>query len=251
MILSKKHKFVFIKGKKIAGTSVEVLLSEVCGPEDIITPITPIDERNRLLKGKNTAQNYGVNQEVNRNYLSMLINNTTEQLGEIKVPKGIYYNHMAFSEISKLFGEIPNDWKIFAVERCPYRKIISFANMRLNFKKYKQTGRTMVSDLKTIKRYLQKVIDNRSIVNVRNIDLYKNNAGNVCAEILRFERLEEDINTLMSRFNITDYPKLEHYKKGLNSDNIDLFCIFSKRQLAIINEMFEDEFNSFSYSMIE
>ncbi len=251
MILSKKHKFVFIKGKKIAGTSVEVLLSEVCGPEDIITPITPIDERNRLLKGKNTAQNYGVNQEVNSNYLSMVIDSTTEQLGEIKVPKGIYYNHMAFREISKLFGEITNDWIIFAIERCPYRKIISFANMRLNFKKYKQTGRTMVSDIKTIKNYLKKVIDNRSIVNVRNIDLYKNDTGNVCAEILRFERLEEDINSLMSRFYITDYPKLEHYKKGINSDKIDLFCFFSKRQLAIINEMFEDEFNSFSYNMIE
>lgn len=45
MILSKEHKFVFIKGRKVAGTSVEVFLSEICGKNDIITPITPIDEK--------------------------------------------------------------------------------------------------------------------------------------------------------------------------------------------------------------
>ena len=44
MILSEKHKFVFIKGMKVAGTSVEMALSTLCGPHDIVTPISPIDE---------------------------------------------------------------------------------------------------------------------------------------------------------------------------------------------------------------
>ena len=38
MILSKKNKFLFIKGRKVASTSVEVFLSSFCGTEDIITP---------------------------------------------------------------------------------------------------------------------------------------------------------------------------------------------------------------------
>ena len=48
MIFSKQNDFLFIKGRKVAGTSAEMALSTICGPEDIITPITPIDELERL-----------------------------------------------------------------------------------------------------------------------------------------------------------------------------------------------------------
>ena len=37
MIISHKHKFIFSKPRKVAGTSVEVALSQYCGPEDVIT----------------------------------------------------------------------------------------------------------------------------------------------------------------------------------------------------------------------
>ena len=41
MIISHAHKFIFIKTAKTAGTSIEVFLSQQCGPNDVITPITP------------------------------------------------------------------------------------------------------------------------------------------------------------------------------------------------------------------
>src|SRR5262245_64154360 len=50
LILSEQFRFVFIKGKRVGGTSVEMALSTICGAHDIVTPIDPIDEleRNRL-----------------------------------------------------------------------------------------------------------------------------------------------------------------------------------------------------------
>ena len=69
MILSTLHKFVFIKGKKVAGTSTEMALAQICGPDDIITPITPIDERARLPFG---ARNYSDDPEAERRYLSSI-----------------------------------------------------------------------------------------------------------------------------------------------------------------------------------
>src|SRR5215813_7772316 len=57
MILSEAHRFLFVKGVKVGGTSVEIALSTVCGPEDIVTPITPIDELKRLETGAG-ARNY-------------------------------------------------------------------------------------------------------------------------------------------------------------------------------------------------
>ena len=38
MIISHRHKFIFIKTRKTASTSVEVFLSRICGDQDIVTP---------------------------------------------------------------------------------------------------------------------------------------------------------------------------------------------------------------------
>src|SRR5689334_7330747 len=56
MIVSHTHKFIFLKTKKTAGTSIELALSELCGPADVITPLTEIDEAQRA--GKRGAQNW-------------------------------------------------------------------------------------------------------------------------------------------------------------------------------------------------
>ena len=47
MIVSHAHKFIFLKTKKTAGTSIELALSTLCGDEDVITPLTEIDEAKR------------------------------------------------------------------------------------------------------------------------------------------------------------------------------------------------------------
>ncbi len=39
MISSHRHKFVYLKARKVAGTSVEVALARHCGEGDIVTPI--------------------------------------------------------------------------------------------------------------------------------------------------------------------------------------------------------------------
>lgn len=52
MIYSKRNNFIFLKTRKTGGTSVELVLRSVCGPEDIITPV---DERG---PSSITEQNY-------------------------------------------------------------------------------------------------------------------------------------------------------------------------------------------------
>ena len=39
MIVSHRHRFVFLRPRKVAGTSVEVAMSRHCGDDDIITPM--------------------------------------------------------------------------------------------------------------------------------------------------------------------------------------------------------------------
>jgi hypothetical protein len=52
-----EHKFIFIKTKKTAGTAIEVALSELCGPLDVITSYREGSEEQRRGRG---PQNYPI-----------------------------------------------------------------------------------------------------------------------------------------------------------------------------------------------
>ena len=58
MILSHEHRFIFLKTRKTAGTSIEIALSKFCGDKDIITRITKQDEVLRSQLGFRGPQNF-------------------------------------------------------------------------------------------------------------------------------------------------------------------------------------------------
>lgn len=99
MIISHKHKFIFIKTHKTAGTSTEVDLSEKCGNMDIVTPIEKF-EKNKVEVFKNHFP---------RNY------------------KG-YKNHMIIESVRNQLKnmKIFNSYFKFCVEREPVDKLLSY-----------------------------------------------------------------------------------------------------------------------------
>ena len=58
MIINHQHRFIFIKVQKTAGTSVEIALSQFCGPTDVITPLHKKDEVLRESLSFRGPQNY-------------------------------------------------------------------------------------------------------------------------------------------------------------------------------------------------
>lgn len=57
MIISHFRHFIFVRTRKTASTSCEIILSRGAGPNDVITPISPRDERLRSLWGGSAPQN--------------------------------------------------------------------------------------------------------------------------------------------------------------------------------------------------
>lgn len=94
MIISHKHKFIFIKTVKTAGTSLEIFLSQQCDPLDVVTPIVPHVE-------PHLARNH----------------------------EG-YYNHIpAFQIRHKIDPKIWQSYYKFCVERNPWDKTLSYYHM--------------------------------------------------------------------------------------------------------------------------
>lgn len=94
MIISHQNRLIFVKTLKTAGTSIEVFLSQRCGPNDVVTPILPHVEPHRP-----------------RNHEG-------------------YFNHITAAAIRERLG--PEIWRShfkFCVERNPWDKTLSYYHM--------------------------------------------------------------------------------------------------------------------------
>src|SRR5262245_62801539 len=100
MIVSHKHKFIFIKTKKTAGTAIEAALSELCGPEDVITPYREESEPAR--KGL-SPQNYRIEHSLKpkRTFLHRLLMRTERYYH----PRVGFHEHMPAWRVQDYGGD--------------------------------------------------------------------------------------------------------------------------------------------------
>ena len=59
LIISHRHRFIFIRTIKTASTTVEIFLRHYCGPDDVVTPLYADEEALADPDGINSPRNYG------------------------------------------------------------------------------------------------------------------------------------------------------------------------------------------------
>ncbi|HBR26134.1 MAG TPA: chondroitin 4-O-sulfotransferase [Rhizobiales bacterium] len=123
MILSHKHRFIFLKTKKTAGTSIELALCQICGPDDIITPITAVDEALRTGLGPQNWRRHGWFKSPRPIW--------KRRWFKIGPPDYGYYNHMSAAEVASYMGPaIWNSYFKFAFDRNPWDRQVSHYHFR-------------------------------------------------------------------------------------------------------------------------
>ena len=186
MIVSHEHRFIFLKTKKTAGTSIELALSELCGPLDIVTPLTKIDEAKRNPGGE--PRNWRLHgwwksprPLLERRWFKF----TAQDYG--------FYNHMPASEARPILGDaVWRSYFKFAFDRNPWDRQVSFYHHR-----DRQEG-----EPPAFKTFLSK--DRRARVN--NYEIYSID-GEVTVDFIgRFENLTEDLKRALDEVGL----KLEH-----------------------------------------
>ena len=140
MIISHKHKLIFIKPLKVAGTSFELALRDYCVPEDIITLCTPDDEKMSQERNKIHAQNHTngskyfnhvIGIDIDYSVMNHIMNNPCYQVNKDEVmvfePNSKrYYNHIPARKIKKFIGdEIFNTYTKVSIIRNPIDFAIS------------------------------------------------------------------------------------------------------------------------------
>lgn len=243
MILSQQHKFVFIKGMKVAGTSAEMALAPLCGLDDIVTPISPIDE---LARGAQ-SRNYAADRAAEADYLLRLERAKPEELETIPGPQPVFYNHMTLREVLRLYPRPLTGFKIVGIERSPYAKVISWANMRLSYGSYRSGGGEMRADHDSIRTYLDQSFENGRVLDCRNIERYRGPDGRIAVQLMRYADLQAEFAAFVTSLGIAPVPPLPHVKKGLMSDTLDLRAVLRADQISRIGTLFAEEFAAFGY----
>ena len=228
MIISHKHKFIFIKTKKTAGTSLEIFLSNICGLDDIVTPFSNPEEGheprnfkgiiNPFVKSKNAS--YKELKSSFKDFLSSkkFYNHISAELVRSRVPKNIW-----------------NSYFKFAVDRNPYDKTISHFSMR------KALGKCESLD----DYFNQKDF-------CLNMPYYCDSGGSLMVDkLLKYESLDSELQDVLNQLSINETVSLVrakgHYRKSHSLKSTQSF--FNSDQIALINEYFKDEFALNQYKM--
>ena len=256
MIISESNQFVFIKGRKVAGTSVEVGLTSLCNRQDILTPITPIDEVVRFQTAHLMAQNYGADPEklkIYRRTIRRIERGEEGNWSEIRKPRGRYLGHMPLNQIESRYGSIPSDWSIIGITRCPYEQALSRIKHMANKQAVQERSEAAIDvDSSYFQQAKTKFISKAAEKKLRlNIDLYKDSQSKLRPTFyLRYESLNDDYKKLLERLGKTNAPELPHLKKTSTTKKIDAQELFTRQDIDVINRCFEEEFETYNYKTI-
>ena len=186
-------------------------MSKVCGPDDIITEISPEDEALRRAAGGLPPQNFASPPQPRK-----------------------AYNHMGAKATRDLVGaEVFADYYTFAIERNPWDAVVS-----LYFWKYKD--RDELPDFETYVQeiWIEQLANNRRLYRIR---------GKMALDrVLRYERLDAELQEVWDHLGLPGTPDLPRAKGNARPAGHyrELYTPASKDRVATV---FADTIEAFGY----
>ena len=238
MIISHKNKFIFLKTRKTAGTSIEISLSRYCGKDDVITPISLIDEKIRQ-KFKIGPQNYLLGMSKLKKTTFKILRKTGLKPSLTAREQGIrFWNHSPGSYVKKEVGdEIWNSYFIFCFDRNPWDKTVSLYHWDQRRDEFK--GMSFTEYIKT---------DTFRKMRHYNYPIYSDENGKLLVDFVgKYENLENDLAKVCKQIGIDFDGWLPNAKGSHRKKNKHNSEYFNKEQAKYIQEYFKKEIELFDY----
>ncbi len=231
MIASRKHGFIFIKTMKTAGTSIELALSTVCGPDDILTPIGVEHDRLRADAG---IEPRNFSDTLEARYLKALRKRNNKLMRPVlrELEASGFWAHAFPDAIKARVGR--KFWKSavkIASERHPYEKALSRA-----YHSYRKT-------MPLADHLDQVVFEERLYVGHRH---YIQDGKVIAGFFVRYNLLNEDFARLCNRLALPSLT-LPMARYNAERDRTPAREVLSPRQRAFIYEQCAPEFELFGW----
>ncbi|MBV8977529.1 MAG: hypothetical protein JO261_05425 [Alphaproteobacteria bacterium] len=235
MIASFLHNFIFIKTRKTAGTTVELVLAPLCGPDDVVSPLGWSEEKSRSKEGM-VCRNFLRDPQAEAQVREGLASSSRKMQAQARtlLRNAPFYSHMTATEMRDLLpAEFwPRAFK-FTVERHPYEKVVSRAYFR-----YDESRHGTFAD------FLDFQVRRRTY---SDFESYSIGGDVVIDEFLRQEKLEEDLKRLARRLDLRIPEALPQSKSKRRVDRRPAREILSEEQKAIVRDVCRREFELLGY----
>jgi hypothetical protein len=228
MIISHKYRFIFLKSRKTAGTSLELALGRFCGEDDVLTPI-----RNESDETKAAAAYPG-----ERNYRVPLLRLTPKDVAKLPLRgRAEFEEHSPAAFVRARVGRaVWSDYLKFSIERNPYDRYVSeyFWNVRPNGQ---YRGLSMEEHVRRVPRY-----------RLSNWDVYAIGGRPVVDVMLHYETLAEDIRALERRLGLPEPIVLPQTKTKQRPSKSHHSEVLSEEVRARVTEACRNELEYFGYT---
>lgn len=221
MILSHEHRFIFVKTRKTAGTSLEIALSRHCGESDVITPITPEDERLRRGLGVRGPQNHRPGRIMSA-------------LRRLRGLRRSWVNHMPAGEIRARVGRAVWDtYFTFCFERNPWDKVVSAYF-------YYARAETVEG--------LGAFVESPELARHSDFPAYTIDGELAVDFVGRYEDLDRDVTHVTRVLGLPPLGPLPRAKAGFRKDRRSYRELLTPHQADVIATAFAREIDAFGYT---
>lgn len=227
MIISHSRKFIFIKSRKTAGTSLETALSNFCSGDDVVTPLGDF-EFNKDATGR-------------WQHKAMNVGNHEQHDGAITIR-------------DRVGPKIWNEYFKFSITRNPWDRVVSLYTWRSrNERKTSQSGgllRKIMGTDDELQRTRQNFAHYLTGDWETNDDFYVVD-DELCVDcVLRYEHLEDDVVSLCSRIGMPTI-ELPRLKSGFRHTEIHYSRYYDERSKALVGERHCNDLRLFGYRFEE
>ncbi len=267
MIFLKSQNIIFLKAKKIAGTSVEIALSANANAQDIVTPFSMYDECVRYDLGFQTPVNWAVNHEKEERHLQRIKRfhklyhtpflpyfevywTLRRRLGFSPIAhksrgdkdSTVFYAHMTADDIARQLGRdvFLNAYKV-AVVRHPYDQLISHVYFRL--RKTLELNFLRRADERAFNNTVDRIL--REELSISDHYMFENQW--IVDHPIRYEHLREDLKILEDSKGLKLVQHLPHTKHTFRKDRRPAHEVLTKDQMRRCFEKSRIEFEMFGY----
>jgi hypothetical protein len=230
MIVSHKHKFIFLKTKKTAGTAIEAALSQLCGPDDIITPYRGESEQDR--KGL-PPQNFRIDHPLKpKRSLWRRVMRRPERYYHHTVG---FYEHMPAETARAYLGEdVWGRYYKFAFDRNPWDRQVSWYFYKTKSKRNRPS--------------FEKFMSSRRRAYVNNHEIYGLDEAMAVDFLGRYETLQEDLDKALKAAGVEQRIEIPQVNVTPNKDEArDYRSYYSDEMREMIAEWYAPEIKLLGY----
>jgi len=248
VVISHRHRFIFVKTAKTAGTSIEVYLSSICGPEDIFTPFAfpePGHQPRNTRGAFNPLTEFGV---VWSHGLRRGARESRRVLREFLWRERLHHMHLPAWQIRHRLGEeVWSSYFTLCVERNPWDKAVSGWRYRNRVYGREATFDEYLAFCSRLKRR-----------EMRGVGVWPLNYWNyvhpkteevLVDRVLRYEELDAELSDALGDLGIPFTPPLSvRAKASRSAEGGDYRRFYSDRQRELVAQLFAEEIELHGYT---